>query len=124
MTKAKRQKSNNVPAPKKELKRAISAIVKEAPGISFNYKELANALGLHGIENHKAVFKTLEEMYVEGLLEMVSAGRFRVPNKGRYITGTVDLTAKGSAYIISDDIAGAVLVVYVGRISYIVWNMV
>ena len=110
MSKAKKQKSNNVPISKKELKRAITAIVKSAPGISFNYKEMANALGLIGIENHKAVFKTLEELHFEGSVEMVSMGRFRVPNKGRYITGTVDLTAKGSAYIISDDIEKDVFV--------------
>ena len=52
MSKAKKQKSNNVPIAKKELKRAITAIVKSAPGISFNYKEMANALG-HGNDHLK-----------------------------------------------------------------------
>lgn len=104
MGKRAKKQQNNVPIGKKELKRAISSVIKAAPGISFNYKEMANVLGLPGIENHKAVFKTLEEMHSDGDLEMVSMGRFRSPNRGRYITGTVDLTAKGSAYIISDDI--------------------
>ena len=104
MVKKSKKNQNNIPIGKKELKRAIGSVTKATPGISFNYKEMANVLGLPGIENHKAVFKAMEEMYADGLLEMVSTGRFRSPNKGRYITGTVDLTAKGSAYIISDDI--------------------
>jgi ribonuclease R len=37
-------------------------------------------------------------------LEEVSRGKFRLVTKGAYIIGKVDLTAKGSAYIVSDQI--------------------
>ena len=95
----------------KELKGIVAAILKTGVCNTFNYKEMADLLGLRTSENRKMISRMLEDMYQNGELDRVSVGRYRKSaDRSKYIEGIVDMTAKGSAYIISDQMEKDVFV--------------
>ncbi|PKP11387.1 MAG: ribonuclease R [Bacteroidetes bacterium HGW-Bacteroidetes-4] len=82
----------------------ILSIFNEDPGRSLNYKQLANLLHVTDANTRKLINACLIEMAAKGDLIEIHRGKFKLKTTGNYITGKVDLTAKGSAYIVSDEI--------------------
>lgn len=48
-------------------------------------------------------YEDVDQLGEKGELEEISTGRYKMRQRGAYITGEVELTAKGSAYIISNE---------------------
>ena len=88
---------------KKSLTNRITGIISNNPNQSYNYKQIAGRLGIKDSPTKKLINEILGELKAGKLLEEVHTGKYRFKSKGGYIIGKVDLTAHGSAYIVSDD---------------------
>jgi ribonuclease R len=89
---------------KKSLINKILQIFNEEPGKSLNYKQLAGLLHIKDNETKRLINSCLIELANTSVLIEIHRGKFKLKTKGAYITGRVDSTAQGSAYIISDEI--------------------
>ncbi len=108
MTKSKKK---NFPKPKKNTKRFKASLTKKIIEIfrknhskSYNYKQISTLLGIKEGDKRKLVLTVLMELAHEGLLHESPRGKFKIKADRPYIEGIVDMTARGSAYIISPDI--------------------
>ncbi len=110
MAKSKKEKRETT-MNQEELKRCIMAALKANPTRAFNYKELAEILELKTSGERMEISLLLDEMFENGEISSISAGRYKAPsNSKKYIVGEVDLTAKGSAYIKSDETSDKIFV--------------
>lgn len=82
----------------------IFSIFNEDPTRSLNYKQVSKLLHIKDTGTKRLINSCLVEMSKKGDLVEIYRGKFKLKTQGAYIIGTVDLTAKGSAYIVSDDI--------------------
>lgn len=100
----KKKKQNSTPTyNKKELRSVLSTIFLNHPTQFFNYKQLAQELDIKNMDIKQLISEVLYEMKADGLLYEEGVGRFKTMQVSSYITGRVELTAKGSAYIISPE---------------------
>ena len=88
---------------KPELSKRLLALMSNHPGESYNYKQLAMRLQVKSMDVKRQISEVLRELGEKGELEEISTGRYKMRQRGAYITGEVELTAKGSAYIISNE---------------------
>lgn len=100
---ARSKKKSEAGRGKADLCKAMCELMERHPGRSYNYKQMAKSLNVHRMDTKRLIFDILKELADAGELTEVSTGRFKCKKIGSYITGTVELTAKGSAYIISDE---------------------
>ena len=104
MTKKKKNNSS-----KKEkinhsiLKNKITGIFSRNPSRSFNYKQVASALKIKDSAGKQTIEKILRELKTDHRLEEIQPGKYKLKSKTGYITGIVDMTAFGSAYVVSDE---------------------
>ncbi|MCM1030308.1 MAG: ribonuclease R [Oscillibacter sp.] len=100
---ARSKKKSEAGRGKADLCKSMCELMERHPGRSYNYKQMAKSLNVHRMDTKRLIFELLKELADAGELTEVSTGRFKCKKIGSYITGVVELTAKGSAYIISDE---------------------
>lgn len=110
MSKSKKQGEATIS--KVELKQKLEKIFSNHPTQNYNYKQLAMRLQIKGMDSKRQISEVLRDLRDEGKLEEVSTGRYKQKQTGAYITGEVELTAKGSAYIISNEVEEDVFVAF------------
>ncbi|MDR2424007.1 MAG: ribonuclease R, partial [Prevotellaceae bacterium] len=73
------------------------------PTQTYNYKQVASSVGLDKAMRDTLIV-TLDGLVMQGILESHETGQyiFKKPEE-RFVTGTVDMTKQGSAYIVPDD---------------------
>jgi len=109
MSKRKHNKKNHkrgstVSYNRKSLTNKILNIFNSEPGISLNYRQVGRLLSIKDNETKRLINNCLLELSEKGELVEIYRGKFKLKSKGAYITGKVDLTAQGSAYIVSEEI--------------------
>ncbi len=95
---------------KQTLSNKIIGIFSNHPNQTFNYKQIAKRLNIKEVALKQLVTTILNELSENEILTEIQRGKFKLKSKGGYITGIVDLTQRGAAYIISDDIEEDVFV--------------
>ena len=100
----KKKGNKNKPLNKKQLTPKVAEIFTREPSKGFNYKQIAKALDIRNDDSRKLINTVMYEMKEAGFLKELYTGKFQYHSKGAYVTGKVDLTSWGSAYIISDDV--------------------
>ncbi|RLD67908.1 MAG: ribonuclease R [Bacteroidetes bacterium] len=109
--KKKKQRRKNLPSyNKKTLKKFVIDIFRKNAGKLYNYKQIAKRLDVKDNETRKLVNNVLYQLVSEEKLEEVYTGKFKFIAKGAFISGIVDMTMRGTAYIVSDDIEEDVFV--------------
>lgn len=98
------------PLNKKQLTTKVADVFSKEPSKGFNYKQLARLLDIKSEDTRRLINTVLFELKDAGFLKETQRGKFQYHSKGAYITGKVDLTNWGSAYIISDDVLEDVFV--------------
>lgn len=96
---------------KNKLKGKISDIFNAAPRETFNYKQVAKALGDDGHEHRKFISGILYQMAKDGFLIETTRGKFKLSplqlektkKFSAIVTGRVDMKQTGKAYVITDD---------------------
>jgi len=83
----------------------VLAVFKKTPGKSYNYKQVSSALNITEEIQRQQINALLSELVQKELIEESERGKYRA--KGtvrRVVTGKVDLTTSGAAYVISDEL--------------------
>ena len=85
------------------LTNTILSILKKERNKSFNYKQIAAILGVNDASSRNQIIKTLAKLASRQEIEQVDRGKFKAIVNTEYHRGIVDLSGRGSAYIICDD---------------------
>lgn len=88
----------------------ILNVLTKNPSKSFNYKQIAAELNITDHSQRLLINAILEELEANDAVSQVERGKFRLKSTERFITGKVDMTASGTAYIISEETEDDVLV--------------
>lgn len=84
------------------LTNTILSILKKDRNQSFNYKQIASKLGVNDASSRNQIIKTLAKLAAQQEIIQVDRGKFKAVINTEYHTGILDLSAKGSGYIICD----------------------
>ncbi len=105
MKRKNRRNRNKKKTPKIEnLTRSILKILKSEPTNSFNYKQIAAKLGVNDPSSRNQIVKKLSQLAAKKEIEEITRGKFKiVPNVNTY-TGILDITSKGSGYVIVEEL--------------------
>lgn len=95
-----KKKSNNFNL---VLTKLISDVFEKSGNKALNYKQVASKLNLHDEESRNQILQILKEETRKGLLMEPERGKFMLKELKTFVTGRVDMTADGSAYIVTDD---------------------
>ncbi|RCH56246.1 ribonuclease R [Mucilaginibacter hurinus] len=69
----------------------------------LNHKQVAAKLNVHDPESREIVLEILKDEAKRNVLKQVSPGKFQVVELKTFVEGRVDMTADGSAFIVTDD---------------------
>jgi ribonuclease R len=105
----RRKKSKNE-ADSHELKQRAIAAFERYPNEPMNHKQVAKKMGVNDKATQQRLPDLLEELKAEKQLREVERGRYRLSYETGCVTGKVDMTAHGYAYIISSEAADDVFV--------------
>ena len=83
------------------ISRALSTF-RQYPGKLLNYKQLSKLMGITDDETRKLLNSCLNELSAAGEIEEPSRGKFRMQGKEELVTGTIDLTNNGAAFVVVD----------------------
>jgi len=103
---------------KTQLKDSIISLFTKNNDITYNYKQVAKALGSEGLDNRKFISGLLYSLAKENILLEVYKGKFKLSplfaekqkKIGPFITGRVDMKQTGKAYVITDELLEDVLI--------------
>lgn len=87
----------------KKLKSAVLRVFNQNPEQPLNYKQVASALNIENNHERKLVANQLENLKQEEMLGEQSPGKYVLIKRSAHVTGRVDMTRSGSAYVITDD---------------------
>lgn len=97
--KSKSQKGYN----KERMAGSMMAIFSNSPKKQYNYKQISKYLGIRDDFQKQQVLQTLEWLTSSGQLEEPETGKFRLKSRVGYLTGKIDMTQHGYAFLISEE---------------------
>jgi ribonuclease R len=97
------KKKKKKPSRKDELRQLIQGLFFNQPKRTFNYKQVSALLEVKKKTGRQTVQIILNELFESGYLTEVASGKYKLLSRGSTITGVVDMTASGSAYVIPDE---------------------
>ncbi|AEV33250.1 ribonuclease R [Owenweeksia hongkongensis DSM 17368] len=87
-----------------KMQTAILATLKKDRLTTFNYKQLSAQMGISDKEERKMVSEALMRLAEDGRVDETERGKYRYKHFEHYVEGYVDMTQKGSAYVVSDEL--------------------
>lgn len=99
----RKEKKSKKNISKKEIYQALYNMFDLNPDMEFTHKQIAERLGLKNIGAQQLLVGVLREMKNDRILTEVSPGKFRYKENKTYVTGTIDMTSRGTAYLITDE---------------------
>lgn len=81
----------------------ILKVLSKNPGKSLNYKQIAAALNVTDQGQRILINTILQELKKNNSVTEPERGKFKLKSAQHYITGRVDMTASGTAYIVSEE---------------------
>ncbi|GAA4802131.1 ribonuclease R [Litoribaculum gwangyangense] len=101
MTRKKKGKTKNKGI--SNLTNTILSILKKERNQSFNYKQIAAKIGVNDASSRNQIIKKLRDLQGKQEIEEVERGKFKAVINTEYHKGILDLSARGSGYIICED---------------------
>ena len=89
---------------KKELKKLILDFCYTEPSRIFNYKQVCSQLNVNDPVTRQLVNIVLQELTDDGYLLQQERGKYQLKEKTGYVIGTIDMTQKGYAFLVSEEI--------------------
>jgi ribonuclease R len=85
------------------LTQLISDVLENNNNEALNYKQVCAKLNIQDIESRETILEILKEQANKGIFMEPEKGKFKLKDLKTFITGKVDMTADGAAFIIPDD---------------------
>jgi len=85
------------------LTQLISDVLENNNNEALNYKQVCAKLNIKDIESRETILEILKEQAHKGIFVEPEKGKFKLKDLKTFITGKVDMTADGAAFIIPDD---------------------
>ncbi|PHS60462.1 MAG: ribonuclease R [Flavobacterium sp.] len=95
----RRNNSNNT-----NLTQSILAILRKQNSTPINYKQIASSLGVKDTSTRNLIIKTLKKLHLEEKIEEIDRGKYIIKASKNYYIGKADVTSRGQAYIIIEDL--------------------
>jgi len=83
-----------------KLKHQILSVLGESGKNALNYKQVSSKLNLESANERQNVLQGLNSLAAEGVVIMELPGKFRLHTLGNALTGRVDMTSSGAAYVV------------------------
>jgi ribonuclease R len=81
----------------------ISDVLEKSNKEALNYKQVSAKLNITDAASRETILEILREQAKKGVFSEPEKGKFQLKDLKTFITGKVDMTADGSAFIIPDD---------------------
>ncbi len=88
----------------KNLSQNIIQIFNQNPNQILNYKQISGKLSIDDSNGRNQIIKKLAELKSSDRLEEVSRGKYIIKEQSHYFEGKVDITSRGNAYVICEDL--------------------
>lgn len=85
------------------LTQLITDIFTKNKNVALNHKQVAAKLNLKDGASAETILEILIEQTEKGIFIRPERGKFKMKELKTFVTGTVDMTAEGSAFIVPDD---------------------
>ncbi|WP_158795690.1 ribonuclease R [Pedobacter sp. L105] len=85
------------------LTQLISDVLENSNIEALNYKQVSAKLNINDEESRETILEILKEQAQKGVFSEPQKGKFKLKDLKTFITGKVDMTAEGAAFIIPDD---------------------
>ncbi|PCJ91868.1 MAG: ribonuclease R [Flavobacteriaceae bacterium] len=98
---------------KNEITKGIFTVLEKDPNKDFNYKQIASKLGIINANDRNELIKRLVQLKERKRILEVSRGKYKViANTKSYHNGRVDVTGRGNAYVVIEEMEKDVFVPY------------
>ena len=88
----------------KDLDRNILEVFNQNSNKILNYKQVASKLKIDDTNGRNQIIKKLKELQIDERLDEVSTGKYILVKVTHYFEGRVEVTSRGNAYVICDDL--------------------
>lgn len=88
----------------KDLTHKILQEFNKNPDKILNYKQLASKLEITDANGRNQIIKKLEELKSNDRISEISTGKFIIKEQSHYFIGVVDITSRGNAYVVCEDL--------------------
>lgn len=85
-----------------DLNKAVTTYISEQQNRTFNYKQVAFALGITSAAAQKAIAMLLAELAFDGDIIEVSPGKYKAPQRSNVVTATFVRRSNGKNSIVTD----------------------
>ncbi|RLD28792.1 MAG: ribonuclease R [Bacteroidetes bacterium] len=100
MARKKKRRVNNKNT--SNLTNTILNILKKDRNKSFNYKQIASILNINDTSSRNQINKKLLQLKAKQEIEEIERGKYKAIVNTEYYTGILDLTSKGSGYVVCE----------------------
>ncbi|WP_295772542.1 ribonuclease R [uncultured Mucilaginibacter sp.] len=97
------KKKNIAPSVKQVLTQLVLDVFEQNGKEALNYKQISSKLNIREPESRETILEILKEEAKKKTLQEVSPGKFKLLELKTFVEGRVDMTADGSAFIVTDD---------------------
>ncbi|MCE2613586.1 ribonuclease R [Flavobacteriaceae bacterium D16] len=93
-----------------EITKGIFNVLESNTKQSFNYKQIASKLGIDDTEGRNLLIQRLGQLTEKKRIQQAERGRYKAISKGNVVEGYIQVTARGNAYVVSDELEEDVFV--------------
>ncbi len=90
--------------PKKYLFEQVLAFLQHNSEKTFNYKQIGAAMELNSDQERLELIEVLTGLTDQGFVKEVEAGKFGAKENKQYVSGIIDFTQQGTAFVIVDGV--------------------
>ena len=88
----------------KNLNNTILQVFNRDSNKNYNYKQIAAKLDIEDANGRNQIIKALKELEAEDRLEEITRGKYVMVKQSHYHEGIVDITSRGNAYVVCEDL--------------------
>ncbi|MFA4868366.1 MAG: ribonuclease R [Pedobacter sp.] len=85
------------------LTQLISDVLEKSNNEALNYKQVSAKLNITDAASRETILEVLKDQAKKGVFTETEKGKFKLKDLKTFLTGKVDMTADGSAFVVPDD---------------------
>ena len=87
-----------------KIEKSILGVLREDRLKMLNYKQISAKLGINDFNERDLVLRAIASLRKQDFIEEPERGKYRYKHSDHFVEGRVDLTSKGSAYVICEEL--------------------